>query len=240
MISLDFCLTHAFEETASCGEKIGLIAVTGDLCEDGEAEDYRVLREYLEERTKGIPLAVTLGNHDCKENFRTGWLNEPTEGKKGDQPWHRAFPVEDFWVVSLDNAVHGDSNVRITPAHLEWLKQAFAAAGGRQIILMTHHHMIHGQGPVPPVTYGEEFPELIRTSQVACVLCGHTHHNHEGLLGDKACYTADGMSFYGENLQDGTVRFREKFGYSLLKLEDGIVKERLVRTFDTGRLLGKM
>ena len=86
----------------------------------------------------------------------------------------------------------------------------------------------------------EEFPELIRTSPVACVLCGHTHHNHEGLLGDKACYTADGMSFYGENLQDGTVRFREKFGYSLLKLEDGIVKERLVRTFDTGRLLGKM
>ena len=105
---------------------------------------------------------------------------------------------------------------------------------------MTHHHMIPGQGPVPPVTYGEEFPELIRTSPVACVLCGHTHHNHEGLLGDKACYTADGMSFYGENLQDGTVRFREKFGYSLLKLEDGIVKERLVRTFDTGRLLGKM
>ncbi len=234
LISLGICLERAFAECRNQGKRPDLIAISGDLCEDGDEEDYRTLRTFIYEKAAGVPVAVTLGNHDSKQSFRAGWL-----GEEGTQPYNWTQTFGDTCFISLDNSVQGNPNGDFVAGQIEWLRAALAAAGERQTVLMTHHHMIPYQGPVLPVKCSGEFLELIRKSQISCILCGHTHHNFEGLLADKPCFTVDGMSFYGENLDNGAVRFREKFGYSLIVLDQGRVLERRIETFDTGRLLGE-
>ncbi|MCC8065885.1 MAG: metallophosphoesterase [Clostridiales bacterium] len=70
LITLDRALDAAF----AAHPDIDLLLISGDLCDDGDAEDYRQLRTHLEARLGGIPMLVTLGNHDRKDAFRAGWL----------------------------------------------------------------------------------------------------------------------------------------------------------------------
>ena len=105
LISLGICLERAFAECRNQGKRPDLIAISGDLCEDGDEEDYRTLRTFIYEKAAGVPVAVTLGNHDSKQSFRAGWL-----GEKGTQPYNWTQTFGDTCFISLDNSVQGNPN----------------------------------------------------------------------------------------------------------------------------------
>lgn len=70
---LDRCLQLLGDEEKA---QLDGVLISGDLTENGTADDYRNLRRELERRFPGIPLLVTLGNHDEKSAFREGWLGQ--------------------------------------------------------------------------------------------------------------------------------------------------------------------
>ena len=54
LVFLDDCL----DRVAGDWERIGLVVITGDLTEDGTAEDYRCLKHHIRKRIGDIPLVV--------------------------------------------------------------------------------------------------------------------------------------------------------------------------------------
>lgn len=232
MIPLDYCLTHALEEYPD----VDCLLVSGDLTEDGTAEDYRDLRAYIEQKMGKIPVIVTLGNHDNKASFYQGWMGQEPD----DRPYNCIRIIGDTAVISWDNSRQGNPDGEISEEQMNWLKEALETNKDRHMVLMTHHHFMTHQASVPAINCDEEFPKLMQAYQVDCLICGHTHHKFAYFYGDVPYYTVDGMSFYADLMMNGAVRFRETYGYNYYEIEDGLVKEHRTATLNTGKILDTM
>lgn len=242
LIFLDECLNRVAENR----EKINLIVITGDLTEDGTAEDYRCLKRHIQMKTGDIPVVVTLGNHDNKKSFREGWLGRETAGGSGSHdacnsaPYHAVERVEGTVVISFDTSLQGVSDGCLDEERLDWLRSALEEAGNRPSILVTHHHLLPEQGQIPPLPGGKRLLSLIENSGVLCIFCGHTHHHYSGLAAGRPYYIADSLSFCGDDIGGGHVRFQEKYGYNIYRMEEGMVRMCRSETFANGRILGTL
>ena len=241
LVFLDDCL----DRVAGDWERIGLVVITGDLTEDGTAEDYRCLKHHIRKRIGDIPLVVTLGNHDNKRNFREGWLEEDADspcGLKeiGSAPYNTIRRLEDTAVISFDTSVQGVPDGRMDDSQAAWLKSVLKAEGKGPSILVTHHHLLPEQGQIPPLPESRRLLSLLEHSGVSCILCGHTHHHHAGLAAGRPCHIADSLSFCGDDMGGGQVRFQEKYGFNFYRMEEGMVRMCRSETYANGRILGTL
>lgn len=234
LVFLDECLDRAAPEW----EKINLVVITGDLTEDGTAEDYRCLKHHILMKTGGIPLVVTLGNHDNKQNFREGWLEK--KGTDDSTPYHVVEWVDGTAVISFDTSLQGMSDGCLDERRLDWLRAALSEVGDKPSILVTHHHLLPERGQIPPLPQGERLLSLIENSGIVCILCGHTHHHYMGMAAGRPCCIADSLSFCGDNIGMGRVRFQEKYGFNMYRMEDGLVRMCRSETFSNGHILGTL
>ncbi len=231
---LDFCLDRAF----AAHPDIDLVLISGDLCEDGEAEDYRALREHLKNRLGSLPLLVTPGNHDRKEAFRIGWLtDEEDDGERISKPYNALTELDGITVISFDSAIYGVSDGYLSGMQLDWLRDQLERIGRRPCLLLTHHHLLDAHESIPALPEAEELKPLLLESNVAGILCGHTHHCFAGSFMQIPYYTADALSFYGTDQPDGSVLFEEKYGYNYYRLEDGRIVQSSLETFSDQRML---
>lgn len=241
-VFLDDCLRRV---TAG-KEKIDLVVITGDLTEDGTAEDYRILQSHIKKWTGDIPVVVTLGNHDNKQSFREGWSETGRTAGEGaaelwkDSPYHRIEWAGETAVISFDTSAQGEPDGQLDEERLDWLRGALKEAEGHPAILITHHHLLREQGQIPPLPGSERLLSLIENSSVFLLLCGHTHHHYEGLVAGRTCCIADSLSFCGDDIGEGKVQFQEKYGYNLYQIEDGMVRMSRSETFANGRMLGTL
>ena len=125
---LDRCLERAFSEHPG----IKLLMITGDLCDDGKAEDYEVLRTWLTKNLRGIKMIVTPGNHDRKAEFRSGWLGMKVQGEKeADLPYNEHWSGDELDVLSLDSAVFGESDGCFVQGQADWLAEELKKTGAQ-------------------------------------------------------------------------------------------------------------
>lgn len=161
LILLDRCLEQAFSEHPG----IGLLMITGDLCDDGGAADYEALRAYLERNLGGIPIIATTGNHDRKEEFRRGWLGVmPENAAKSSLPYNARWSGEELDVLSLDSAVFGNSDGCFTDGQAQWLA-AELEQGDKPALLMTHHHLVDAHEGIKAVACPKEIARLVKESR---------------------------------------------------------------------------
>lgn len=228
LIALKYCIERAKEKGV-----IDLLVISGDLTEDGEKEDYSFLKKQIEELIGDTQIVVTLGNHDRKDNFRTGWLHE----KASNQPYNEIYQLDQLAVISFDSSIQGDPNGRIQKEQLQWLAHAFKQVGDKPVIFITHHHLLENQSTMYCAVDADLLLEQIQNTNTIAILNGHTHHHYMGTVGKKPYFTADGMSFCGEDEEGGLVRFEERYGYSLYQITDGKITKQEVETFITGKVL---
>jgi 3',5'-cyclic-AMP phosphodiesterase len=228
LIPLDYCIKKVKEK-----EEIDVLMISGDLTEDGEEEDYSFLKQHIENLIGKTKMVVTLGNHDKKANFRKGWLLE----KESEKPYNEIHEFEELYVISFDNSVHENPNGIIENDQLIWIKEAFRKTKDKPVILLTHHHLLENQNILPTAVGSDALLEVMKNQNIICILNGHTHHHYMGMAAGKPYFTADSMSFCGEDEENGAVRFEEKYGYNLYQITNGKLTKQKVETFITGKIL---
>jgi 3',5'-cyclic-AMP phosphodiesterase len=168
---------RAFRVVAAFNPRPDVVIITGDLTECGLTTEYANLSAMLA-RTLSIPVYVIPGNHDRRENLRTGLAHLP--GVTSD-PHFIQYAVEDYPVrlVMLDTLVPGASHGELSSAQLEWLDRKLTEQPDRPTLVGMHH---------PPFATGiphmdkialvnaEPFRSVIaRHRQVERIVCGHHH-----------------------------------------------------------------
>jgi Icc protein len=129
-------------------------------------------------RTLSMPVYVVPGNHDRRDNFRSGLGHLP--GVTSD-PAFVQYAVDDHAVrlVMLDTLVPNANHGELSAAQLDWLDRTLAAQPARPTLVGMHH---------PPFATGiphmdkiallnaEAFRAVIAGHrQVARIVCGHHH-----------------------------------------------------------------
>lgn len=196
-------------EKAVQNYSIERILLTGDICDEGSAEEYRDIRTYLD--SLSVPVMVCLGNHDIKENFYAGWLDE-----KKDAPYMQDWLIQGIHWVSFDNAMHGMANGYIDEQRLKWLDKHLE---GYPCSVILMHHQLQNEAGIPGLPDGENLRKVLKKHTILAVFNGHTHWVKHCLIDGIPYFTAPSLSFQGMNLPDGSLIFSQSQGYSIYDID---------------------
>jgi 3',5'-cyclic AMP phosphodiesterase CpdA len=172
-----------------------VVLVTGDATDCGLDAEYEVLTDLLDRLP--MPVYVIPGNHDRRDALRAtfakgGYL--PAEGELN-------FVVETRPVrlVGLDSLVPGESHGALTPATLDFLEQALAAAPDVPTLVFVHHPpFVCGIGHMDDIRLlegTERLERIIRANpQVERLVTGHHHRSVQVRYGGTICQIAPSVA----------------------------------------------
>ncbi|WP_346927098.1 phosphodiesterase [uncultured Arthrobacter sp.] len=199
VVDSDALLQQLFDEVRASGARPEAVIFTGDLADRGEPEAYAKLRAIVEPACQALGAKViwAMGNHDNRENFRTGLLDQPAD----DAPVDHTYFINGLRVITLDTSVPGFHHGELSPDQLEWLEAELSTPAPDGTILALHHP------PVPSVLDLAVLVELrgqaalagvLRNSDVRAILGGHLHYSTTATfagipvsVASATCYTQD-------------------------------------------------
>lgn len=153
-----------------------IVLATGDLTQDGLAEDYALLRAAFD----GLPMPVYVipGNHDNRANLRTAFADYDYLPGTGEF-LHYAIDRYPLRLIGLDTVIDGKVGGQLCPARLRWLEDRLSEQPERPTVIFMHH---------PPFATGIAFMDrpafggagdvealIGRFPCVQLVTCGHVH-----------------------------------------------------------------
>jgi len=206
-------LAEGFEKSGSRPEAI---IFTGDLADKGDLAAYEKLRDIVEPFAArlGAEIIWCMGNHDDRDAFRRGLLDE--DG--GYTPIDRVHDVNGLRVIVLDSSVPGFHHGEISPEQLDWLADVLATPAPHGTILALHHP------PIPAVLDlattvelrdQQRLAEVLRGSDVRSILAGHLHYSTAATfagipvsVASATCYSQDlSVEVGGTRAQNGATSF---------------------------------
>jgi hypothetical protein len=174
-------LAAVVSEIGVLKQRPALGLVVGDLAKkDGQAGDYSVFLELLKPlRQAGLPLHLTLGNHDHRDRFieaAAARRNHAAGERIADiAPTPRAnlFVLD---TLEQTDAVPGD----IGRQQLVWLAKALDARSDKPAVVVGHHDPMfapppEGKKPSGLLDTAELFKILTPRKHVKAYVYGHTH-----------------------------------------------------------------
>ena len=152
--------------------KPDVVAVTGDLTNEGFKQEYQVAKEYLD-RLECPHVLVIPGNHDSRN---VGYVHfEQLFGPRGV-----VLHTGDISIVGVDSTQPDLDYGTIGRSRYAWLEEQFAQPA-RFRIFMLHHHLlpIPGTGRERNMVYDAgDTLEVLQRCNVNLVLSGHKHVPH--------------------------------------------------------------
>jgi Icc protein len=152
-----------------------MVAMTGDLIQDGSREAYERFCELM--LPLGLPVYCVPGNHDNRDMMKDA-LARP-------EFHYCASVVNGAWLITgIDSCVSDDAAGRIDDHEMERLETVLETTAAEHVLICLHHP------PLPVgskwldqvgLKNGEEFLRLIaRTGKVRAAIFGHVHQAFEG------------------------------------------------------------
>lgn len=145
----------------------------------GLPEDYRTLGGLLKPLSEaGVPVHVSLGNHDDRGNIRSGL---PAAGGQRLLESKHVSVVEtrraNWFILDSLDAVNMTPG-RIGPEQQRWLAEALDARRDKPALVVCHHnpYFMEGGKNTGILDTQELFALLQPRKQVKAFLFGHTHH----------------------------------------------------------------
>ena len=181
-------LSHSIDTAARTADAVGHINEThpdadfciaaGDLTDRGEREAYLRLKPELERLR--VPLHVTLGNHDCRENFLNVFSDAPVaETGFADV----CIDCRGQRILAMDSLDTGRHAGLLAPEQLDWLGRRLAEAESMPVILVLHHNICDLQVSTDAIRLenGAALANALkRHPDVRHVISGHVHLGSSG------------------------------------------------------------
>lgn len=209
----------------------------GWLGQGRETRELRSARPYVQ----GTPRpCAPCSRTSCPVQEGVGEVVVPDQPRGDEAPLLQVAEVGGVVFVSFDTSRFGCADGYVDEARVAGLAAALDGVTGAPVVLVTHHHLDPAQFSTPAVLCPESFWECLAAHDVRAILCGHTHHQAHGRVRGIPYYTADGLSFQGENLVGRAgVGFFCAWGYNRYEIDEaGLVRSATTHTFTDGRDLG--
>jgi 3',5'-cyclic-AMP phosphodiesterase len=198
-VDSDANLRQVFDDFARSGARPEAIIFTGDLADTGDADAYERLRAMVEPVAAelGAKVIWVMGNHDTRQTFRVGLLDE----QPSDDPIDRVHWVGGLRIIALDSTVLGHHFGEIDDAQLTWLAEELATPAPEGTILALHHPPVPSPiGLIGLVELREQnrLAAVLEGTDVRAILGGHLHYStmstFAGIpvsVASATCYTQD-------------------------------------------------
>lgn len=172
-----------------------LVLATGDLVNEGQPDEYRILAEIL--AWLEIPIYLMPGNHDDRDNLRAAF---PEHGYLGGTGAFINYVIEDhpLRIIALDTTIPGEVGGEVCPARLTWLSARLSEASVQPTLVAMHHPPFDTGIPAMDTVGLEgkaEFADVVRPHrQIRRIVAGHLHRTIQGTVGGHTATTAPGTA----------------------------------------------
>lgn len=159
------------------GGGVSRVIVNGDCAyKVGLEADYAAFTSMLEPvRVAGIPIHITLGNHDDRDSFRRVFrVGRGVKATGVDKECEVVSDAEVDWIV-MDSCTKPVSEGRFGVHQLEWLRARLDAAPKRPVVVVGHHNPREPSSKYPLEDTEEFFSIIVPRKQVKAYVFGHTH-----------------------------------------------------------------
>lgn len=194
--------------------KPDILVLTGDLVHEGSAEDYRFLKMLIDRYCDRIPVLPVLGNHDLKQSFYRGYLNEDRTGR-----YYYKHEQNGYRFLVIDTAVERNGCGDISSEQIDWLEQELSHASENGTILLGHHPLQSRQAWFH-TDYDARLGDILEKSDVIAYLCGHAHYAEDRTICGIRQITAESCAFGVETVSDTDVIYTHTRGYNTCWLEN--------------------
>lgn len=173
-----------------------LVVISGDLTESGLPEEYRLLREMLDDL--GLPVLIVPGNHDHRETLRTELDLGPHAVTEGGFVQFVA-DIGNLRLIGLDTVEPGISAGALCAERLDFLDRALSEAKGRDVLLFMHHPPFSCALPYMDGVMlrrgADALAEIIdRHGHVQRLFCGHHHRPIQTRFAGTVAQVAPGIA----------------------------------------------
>jgi len=155
--------------------------ITGDISQNGSSKGYKIAQEYMSQiEALGGPVLPAVGNVDNRQRFRENLLKEATTEK--ETPCYYSKTIDGVHIIILDSQRPGKNTGALEGEQLDWLEKQLSNNTEPTIIAL-HHPPFKLQLPngVSHTVFDPEdmkrFNNLVKSSNVNAVLCGHLHQS---------------------------------------------------------------
>ncbi len=171
-------LTRVVKQILALDPKPSQVLINGDCAHTiGDVAEYELFAELIKPlREAGLPIHISMGNHDNRDNF---WkaipaADLPNKPVPAQQILHLEFPTADWYM--LDSLI----KPKTTPGllglpQLQWLKKSLDARPDRPAIILTHHQPDLTPQPKGLTDTQALLDILSPRKQVKSLIFGHTH-----------------------------------------------------------------
>ncbi|MDR3234223.1 MAG: metallophosphoesterase [Planctomycetaceae bacterium] len=164
------------EAVLQLGNKPQGVIVTGDFAFlQGKPEDYRQIAAQVAPYTEnGIPVHVSLGNHDNIDNFYAAFTDLKKESSPVVNKHIAVLETPNVNLFLLDSLYLPDAvSGLLGLEQLRWLKKELNARKDKPALLFAHHNLDSKAGMLMD---REEFWNVVKPAkQVKAYIYGHTH-----------------------------------------------------------------
>jgi 3',5'-cyclic AMP phosphodiesterase CpdA len=172
----DAAFSAVLERVAGFEPRPDIVLLTGDLTENGSAEEYANFNRLI--AGFDLPMVAIPGNHDRRAAFAAALA--PTGIAIGAAPWfHLTVEGWPLRLIGLDSlGGDGESRGMICSERLKWLAERLAEDDGPTLLFLHHQPFTTG---IPFVdanvcVNGDRLGDLSATHpNTVGVLCGHIH-----------------------------------------------------------------
>lgn len=163
-------------------KKPAAVIINGDLAlAIGTAADYAVIRELIAPlRDAGIPVHLTLGNHDVRDIFRQAFPEMKSASALKEHRHNSLIDLPTTRLILLDtlDQTPGPSG-KLGAEQIAWVLAKIDEVPTKQVVIVGHHNpqvggdTSHYKGGLADTA--DFWPEIAKRPQVKAYIHGHTH-----------------------------------------------------------------
>ena len=163
-------------------KKPAAVIINGDLAlAIGTAADYAVIRELIAPlRDAGIPVHLTLGNHDVRDIFMQAFPEMKSASDLKDPRHNGLIDLPSTRLILLDTLDQSPGpSGKLGAEQIAWILAKIDEVPTKQVVLIGHHNpqvggdTSHYKGGL--VDTADFWPEIAKRDQVKAYIHGHTH-----------------------------------------------------------------
>ncbi|MGE3539002.1 MAG: metallophosphoesterase [Candidatus Tectimicrobiota bacterium] len=202
------------------------VIISGDLSDHGELESYQHIHAVLAESFGpfGVPVLLTLGNHDLRLPFRHVFLHDMSTTDEA-LPWYYSRELHGIRFIMLDSKLPGEIHGELDAPQLAWLETELQQPAPIGHIVVVHHPSVPRGVPRPDdylLANREDFGHILRRyPSVLGVLCGHSHVSTAAAFGGTLHVAAPATAYlFDPSLRQGS-RGLDGCGFNICTVREG-------------------
>lgn len=178
-MALGFNMAAAFQdavrEVLAVPTRPTALLINGDCAfRKGAPGDYAALTRMLDPlRRSGVPVHLTLGNHDDRQHFKAAL---PESGSEMGERHVGILATETANWLLADSSTTPIGEGRFGRQQLSWMRERLDAEPNKPAIIFAHHNPRDGRSKWPLEDTEEFFDLVAPRKQVKAYIFGHSHH----------------------------------------------------------------